>query len=149
VISRFHGGAFVVFSRRLNPNLETIALEGSHASVIGGAPAAAVVFAREVDVRTREDERIAALDARIAAAAGAERERLRERRDGLWAEVRAEKLGQLAAEFDAIHSVERAVEVGSVDRIVAPSALRPALVDAVERGMRATLEGTGAAAVAD
>ena len=49
VISRFHGGAFVVFSRRLNPSLETIALEGSHASVIGGAPAAAVVFAREVD----------------------------------------------------------------------------------------------------
>ena len=58
VISRFHGGAFVVFSRRLNPSLETIALEGSHASVIGGAPAAAVVFAREVDNRTREDERI-------------------------------------------------------------------------------------------
>ena len=59
VISRFHGGAFVVFSRRLNDQLETIALEGAHASVIGGAPAAAVVFAREVDVRTREDERIA------------------------------------------------------------------------------------------
>ena len=58
VISRFHGGAFVVFSRRLNPSLVTLALEGSHASVIGGAPAAAVVFAREVDNRTREDERI-------------------------------------------------------------------------------------------
>ena len=28
VISRFHGGAFVVFSRRLNPSLETIALRG-------------------------------------------------------------------------------------------------------------------------
>ena len=50
VISRFHGGAFVVFSRRLNEQLETSALEGAHASVIGGAPAAAVVFAREVDV---------------------------------------------------------------------------------------------------
>ena len=33
----------------LNENLETIALEGAHASVIGGAPAAAVVFAREVE----------------------------------------------------------------------------------------------------
>ena len=73
VISRFHGGAFVVFSRRLNPQLETVALEGSHASVIGGAPAAAVVFAREVDVRARDDERIASLDERIAAAEGAER----------------------------------------------------------------------------
>ena len=65
VISRFHGGAFVVFSRRLNPGLETIALEGAHASVIGGAPAAAVVFARDVDVRTREDARVAGLDERI------------------------------------------------------------------------------------
>ncbi|MGH2969123.1 MAG: carboxyl transferase domain-containing protein, partial [Solirubrobacteraceae bacterium] len=73
VISRFHGGAFVVFSRRLNENLETIALEGAHASVIGGAPAAAVVFARDVDVRTRNDARIAGLDERIAGAEGAER----------------------------------------------------------------------------
>ena len=68
VISRFHGGAFVVFSRRLNDGLETIALEGAHASVIGGAPAAAVVFARDVDVRTRTDPRIAELDERIDAA---------------------------------------------------------------------------------
>ena len=45
VVSRYHGGAFVVFSQRLNDELEAIALEGAHASVIGGAPAAAVVFA--------------------------------------------------------------------------------------------------------
>ena len=75
VISRFHGGAFVVFSRRLNEQLETSALEGSHASVIGGAPAAAVVFAREVDARTRDDARITSLDERIAEAEGGERER--------------------------------------------------------------------------
>ena len=97
VISRFHGGAFVVFSRRLNDQLETSALEGAHASVIGGAPAAAVVFAREVDSRTREDARIAGLDERIAAAEGAERERLRAERDAEWTAVRAEKLGELAA----------------------------------------------------
>ena len=84
VISRFHGGAFVVFSRRLNDGLETIALEGAHASVIGGAPAAAVVFARDVDVRTRTDPRIAELDERIAAADGAERRRLRAERDAAW-----------------------------------------------------------------
>ena len=96
VISRFHGGAFVVFSRRLNDNFETIALERAHASVIGGAPAAAVVFARDVDTRTREDPRIAELDERIAAAEGAERERLRAERDERWTEVRSEKLGELA-----------------------------------------------------
>ena len=52
VISRYHGGAFVVFSGVLNDNMEVIAVEGSFASVIGGAPAAAVVFSREVAART-------------------------------------------------------------------------------------------------
>ena len=61
VISRYHGGAFVVFSKALNENMEVVALEGTYASVIGGAPAAAVVFAREVDARTRKDPRVAAL----------------------------------------------------------------------------------------
>jgi len=140
VISRFHGGAFVVFSQRLNDQLETSALEGAHASVIGGAPAAAVVFAREVDSRTREDARIAGLDERIAAAEGSERERLRAERDAEWTAVRAEKLGELANEFDGIHSVQRAVEVGSVDRIVSAAGLRPYLIDAVERGIARTLE---------
>ena len=136
VISRFHGGAFVVFSRRLNDELETIALEGAHASVIGGAPAAAVVFARDVDARTRSDPRIAALDERLAAAEGAERRRLRAERDALWAEVRSRKLGELAAEFDAIHSVARAVEVGSVDRVIPAAALRADLIETIERGVR-------------
>ena len=49
VISRYHGGAFVVFSKALNPQMTVLALEGSFASVIGGAPAAAVVFTGEVD----------------------------------------------------------------------------------------------------
>jgi acetyl-CoA carboxylase carboxyltransferase component len=129
VISRFHGGAFVVFSRRLNPSLETLALEGSHASVIGGAPAAAVVFAREVDSRTREDSRVDGAD------------------DSRYAEVRSEKLGELAAEFDAIHSVERAVEVGSVDRIIPAAELRPQLIEAVERGI-VRAAATGEAPVA-
>ena len=44
VVSRYHGGAFVVFSDALNENMEVLAVEGSFASVIGGAPAAAVVF---------------------------------------------------------------------------------------------------------
>jgi acetyl-CoA carboxylase carboxyltransferase component len=144
VISRFHGGAFVVFSRRLNDNLESIALERAHASVIGGAPAAAVVFARDVNTRAREDQRIAELDEKIKAAEGAERERLRAERETLWTDVRSEKLGELAQEFDRIHSVERAVEVGSVDRIIAAADLRPYLIEAVERGMQKTLDGLAA-----
>jgi hypothetical protein len=34
-----------------------------------------------------------------------------------------------------VHTIERALEVGSVDRIIAPGELRPYLVDAVERGI--------------
>ena len=54
MISRYHGGAFVVFSKALNPNMTVLALEGSFASVLGGAPAAAVVFAGDVNARTGE-----------------------------------------------------------------------------------------------
>ncbi|HEY1277841.1 MAG TPA: carboxyl transferase domain-containing protein [Thermoleophilaceae bacterium] len=143
VVSRYHGGAFVVFSQRLNDDLEAVALEGARASVIGGAPAAAVVFAQEVRRRTAQDPRIAGLDERIAAADGTERQRLRAERAAAWSEVHAERLGELAAEFDSIHSVERALEMGSISRIVEPSSLRPFLVDAVERGMRRTLERSG------
>ncbi|MET7302101.1 biotin carboxylase N-terminal domain-containing protein, partial [Embleya sp. NPDC005575] len=58
VISRYHGGAFVVFSKALNPNMTVLALEGSFASVLGGAPAAAVVFAGDVHARTAADPRV-------------------------------------------------------------------------------------------
>ncbi|MGH2982979.1 MAG: carboxyl transferase domain-containing protein [Solirubrobacterales bacterium] len=143
VISRYHGGAFVVFSQRLNDELEASALEGSHASVIGGAPAAAVVFAREVDKRTAADPRIVALDERIERAAAADRAPLRAERLALWGEVHSQKLGELADEFDRAHSVERAIAVGSVNRIIPPASLRPYLVDAIERGMRRALERTG------
>ena len=49
--------------------------------------------------------------------------------------VRSEKLGQVADEFDGIHSVQRALAVGSLDRILPARELRPYLVDALERGM--------------
>ena len=38
VVSRYHGGAFVVFSKTLNEGMEVAAVEGSYASVLGGAP---------------------------------------------------------------------------------------------------------------
>ena len=43
---------------------------------------------------------------------GAERQRLRAERAALWDDVLSEKRGELAAEFDAVHSVERAVRDG-------------------------------------
>ncbi len=139
VVSRYHGGAFVVFSGTLNDNMEIAAVEGSYASVLGGAPAAAVVFAGEVNKRTAGDSRIADLEARIAETrqAGAETEaaRLTAELAAVRPGVRSEKLGQVAEEFDTKHSIQRAQSVGSVDEIVPPTRLRPYLISAVRRGM--------------
>ena len=135
VISRFHGGAYVVFSRALNQNLEVAALEGTYASVIGGAPAAAVVFAGEVEARARKDLRLQELTKAMTTAEGAEKGRLRAQWDELFKVVHSEKLGEMAAEFDRVHSVQRALKVGALNCIIPPSTLRPYLVDAVERGI--------------
>src|SRR3954452_870787 len=132
VISRYHGGAFVVFSQRLNEGFETIAVEGAKASVIGGSAAAGVVFTRDVNAATRSDARVVEMDERIEAAEGAERQRLRSARASLFEAVRAEKMGELAAKFDSIHSIQRAVEVGSVDAVIPAARLRPEIIEAIE-----------------
>ncbi|HQZ86035.1 MAG TPA: carboxyl transferase domain-containing protein, partial [Actinomycetota bacterium] len=129
VISRYHGGAFVVFSKALNPQLQIAAVAGSYASVIGGAPAAATVFAREVRTRVRQDPRLAGTSAAshsdsASASASASEE-----------ELRSEHLGRAAEEFDAIHTIERALEVGSVDQIIEPADIRPWVIEALRRGM--------------
>ncbi|MBW3578220.1 MAG: ATP-grasp domain-containing protein [Actinobacteria bacterium] len=141
VISRYHGGAFVVFSKWLNEGLEVAAVEGSYASVIGGTPAAAVVFSREVDRRTHEDERVASLRRELEEAPEGEKAKLQTELNEVEEEVHAEKMREVANEFDSIHSIERARDVGSVDHIIAPAELRPYVIDAVERGIAATREG--------
>jgi acetyl-CoA carboxylase carboxyltransferase component len=141
VVSRYHGGAFVVFSKRLNERMEVAAVEGSFASVIGGAPAAAAVFAREVAARTDQDPRVRDLRDRLAAGAGDPAVRgLRALLAETAAAVRSEKLGELAAEFDRVHTIQRALAVGSIDRIISVRELRPYLVDALERGMAGDCE---------
>jgi len=135
VVSRYHGGAFVVFSKALNAAMEIAAVEGSVASVIGGTPAAATVFAREVKQRTDGDPGVRAAREALAAATGADVARLRGALAAVTERVRSQKLGEVAGEFDAIHNVERALRVGSVDRIISARKLRPYVVDALERGM--------------
>ncbi|KXK62361.1 fused acetyl/propionyl-CoA carboxylase subuit alpha/methylmalonyl-CoA decarboxylase subunit alpha [Micromonospora rosaria] len=131
VISRYHGGAFVVFSKALNPNMTVLALEGSFASVLGGAPAAAVVFSGDVNARTAADPRVRDLEARVAAATGADRAALTAELDELRLSVRAEKLGEVATEFDRVHNIHRAVEVGSVDAVIRAAELRPRIIEAI------------------
>jgi acetyl-CoA carboxylase carboxyltransferase component len=135
VISRYHGGAYVVFSRALNESIEVAALEGTYASVIGGAPAAAVVFANEVEARARKDTRLQALNQTMARADGAEKGRLRSQWEELFKIVHSEQLGELAAEFDRVHCVQRALDVGALNCILPPADLRPYLIGAVEGGI--------------
>jgi acetyl-CoA carboxylase carboxyltransferase component len=135
VISRYHGGAYVVFSRGLNEQLEVAALQGTFASVIGGAPAAAVVFASDVEGRARKDPRLQDLTQALAKAEGAEKLRLRAEWDELFKIIHSEKLGEMATEFDRVHSVERALAVGALNCIIPPNQLRPYLIDAVARGV--------------
>jgi len=124
-----------VFSSVLNSSMEVIAVEGSFASVIGGAPAAAVVFSRDVNARTSADPRVKALEATLAEAGEVERPRLRVELATLRAEVRSEKLGVVAEEFEQVHNIQRALEVGSVHTIIPARELRPYLLGAVERGL--------------
>jgi len=131
VVSRYHGGAYVVFSQDLNPRLKAAALEGSYASVIGGGPAAAVIFTREVRARALANPEVSRLEreARTLGTPAA-----RERFDRMLRESMLEKQSEIAAEFDDIHTVERALEVGSLAEIVAPSEMRAFLVRELSTG---------------
>ena len=111
--------------------MEVAAVEGSYASVIGGAPAAAVVFAGEVDKRTAADPRVR--DLRGPDRQGDRGGRRGRGGRGCAAElaairpgVRSDKLGEVAAEFDAAHSVERAHRdgLGAPDRPVGATCAR-------------------------
>ena len=135
VVSRYHGGAFVVFSKALNSGMTVLAVEGSFASVIGGAPAAAVVFAGVVDARTGSDPRVRDLEDRAARAEGVDRAELATELARVRDAVRSEKLGEVAAEFDGVHSIQRAVAMGSVDAVIGAHELRPRLIEAVEGGL--------------
>ncbi|MEE2787324.1 MAG: carboxyl transferase domain-containing protein [Myxococcota bacterium] len=116
ILSRYHGGAYVVFSKALNPKLTSVAHEGSYASVIGGAPAAAVVFAGEVRKRAAEM--------------------------GGTAEHHTEATAELAMKFDNIHSVERARQVGSIDGIISSDQIRGYIVNLLEKDVEAAAPRT-------
>ncbi|MFI5733542.1 carboxyl transferase domain-containing protein [Kribbella sp. NPDC051587] len=135
VVSRYHGGAFVVFSKQLNPRMTVLAVEGSFASVLGGAPAAAVVFSAEVDARTAADPRVAALAEQVSAASAAERAELATELAEVRTAVRSEKLTEVATGFDKIHSIQRARDVGSVDAVISAAELRPRLIEAIAHGL--------------
>ena len=138
VISRYHGGAFVVFSKALNPNMTVLALEGSFASVLGGAPAAAVVFSAEVSNRTATDPRVTELQARRGrdqrAPSGprctARARRGPGRRCGRRSSARSPR-----SSTGSTPSSARSRSARSTRSSASPSCAR-AIIDAIERGLR-------------
>lgn len=102
VVGRFHGGAYVVLSRQLNPELRLVALTGTRVSVIGGGSAAEVVLRSDVDAEMEHS--------------GCSRD---------------EAISRVAHRFDSTHDVRRAQEVGSVDMVIDPEELRLVLAEMV------------------
>ncbi len=135
VIARYHGGAYVVFSKYLNPNLHVVALEGAYASVIGGAPAAAVVFPSQVLKETYADPEVQKAQERLRSDQNFNQKDF----DEIFRRVHSEKQSALASRFDRIHSVERALKVGSIDAIIPVSRLRPYIVERIEQGLTSSL----------
>jgi hypothetical protein len=83
----------------------------------------------------------AAADPRVAAAEAALRDdpspEARARLDQTLSDVLLEKQSELASEFDAIHTVERARRVGSLESIVDPRRLRPLLIQQLDEARAA------------
>lgn len=141
VVARYHGGAYVVFSQKLNPFLKAIALEGTYASVIGGAPASVVVFPRQVLKETYADQRLVEAQKRLQSDTSFKQKDF----DMVFQEVYSEKQAELATKFDQIHSVERAKEVGSIQDIIAPNNLRAYMIRLLEKESAAYLATVGSA----
>jgi len=132
VVSRYHGGAYVVFSKSLNPRLRAMALTGSYASVIGGSAAAAVVFTREVRARAAADPTVRRAGETLRTDPAAARDAYEQ----ALAEATRVAQAEVAAEFDDIHTVERACRVGSLDEVIEPRRVRPALIRALHEACR-------------
>ena len=135
VVSRYHGGAYVVFSKTLNPSMRSVALEATYASVIGGAPAAAVVFPRQVLKNTFADPQIVEAQAKLSKGA-----MTKAQYDDLYQTVHLEHQAKIATEFEKIHTVERAQKVGSIDAIVSAAKLRPFIASELEAGVKKYME---------
>jgi acetyl/propionyl-CoA carboxylase alpha subunit/acetyl-CoA carboxylase carboxyltransferase component len=140
VIARYHGGAYVVFSRRLNERLEVLALEGSYASVIGGGAAAAVVFARRVSEQAQADARVVAARKALSEASDKARRQAQEAYERAFAAAEMDAQNALAKEFDTVHSVERALKVGSLDGIIPATHLRRALCQRLDAAIAAYMK---------
>lgn len=80
------------------------------------------------------------LNEKIGGAEGATKSRLHAECEELFKIVHSEKLGEVADQFDHVHSVQRALRVGALNSIIPPMTLRPYLIDAIGRAQAAGQE---------
>ena len=126
VISRYHGGAFVVFSGALNDNMEVDRRRG----FVSPRSSAALRRPRRCSL-ARSTPALTPIRgwsssrAELDGVEGDERASLRVALADLRASVRSNKLGEVAREFDGVHTVERALRIGSIDAIIPAVRLRP------------------------
>lgn len=88
------------------------------------------MFTREVRARASAHPRIRQLQEELRSSPGVE---ARGRLEAALREVTLAVQAEVAAEFDAVHTVERARDVGSLREIVEPAELRPFVVRALRR----------------
>jgi hypothetical protein len=85
--------------------------------------------------RAAADPRLQELEARIASADEASKVQLQLELADLRSTLRAEKISEVAASFDGIHNIHRAVQVGSVDAVIQAEEIRPRIIAEIERGL--------------
>jgi hypothetical protein len=102
-----------------------------------------VVFPRLVAERVNAHPRVRAARATLGAAT-TERRLAQETYEAELADVQAEVQFAFAREFDAVHSVSRALQVGSLHAVLPVSELRPALCARLD-GLTASTVGRSAA----
>jgi hypothetical protein len=73
---------------------------------------------------------------------------LREKLELLVRDVTLEKQAEVAAEFDRVHSVERARKVGSLRDIIEPHVLRRRLIDSLRKALEGAQDRAARAASA-
>jgi hypothetical protein len=78
---------------------------------------------------------VASIEAQLRTARSEDRAGLQLELAEARAVIRAEKISEVAAEFDGVHNIHRAVRVGSVDKVISAARLRPEIVEAIEAGL--------------
>lgn len=131
VISRLHGGAYVVFSYVLNPNLTVAATKFSYASVIGGQVAAELILTRDID---QDTDKILANDPTVLARlADAPTE---EDKETIRTEIHHQVKNAYRERYDSIHTAERAKKVGSLQYLLPPQGMRPWVIQELVTGQQ-------------